>query len=84
MVVVGIRGSDARRDRNKSHAIVLFATTMFDESQTIPRQSVAGEHLSELQDIMNPSTFVAPDLNLALPRVAIEFCDRVSESFSKY
>jgi hypothetical protein len=31
---------------------------------------------SQVQDIMNPETFVSPD-NLPIPRVTIEFCDRV-------
>jgi len=40
-----------------------------------------GPNTAQVQDIMNPATFVPPE-SQPTPRVTIEFCDRVCENLS--
>src|ERR1700691_2162418 len=53
-----------------------FESAMADQQTETVNQ--INEPVAQVQDIMNPATFVPPD-SQPTPRVTIEFCDRVRE-----
>jgi hypothetical protein len=74
-------GSDLKRDASYAYlpervTCTFTLWTIMSDSQLQTADHVDEPAPSQVQDILNPETFIPPD-NQPIPRVTIEFCDRV-------